>query len=65
MYCNKEWHQRRIDQLLTAPLCALCGRAAQVADHTIPHRGDAIKFNGELQSLCLSCHGAKSSKESS
>ncbi len=30
---------------------------ANTADHIVPHRGDPDLFwNGELQSLCPSCH---------
>ena len=32
---------------------------ASVADHVVPHRGDAALFwQGRLQSLCMSCHSA-------
>lgn len=32
---------------------------ATVADHVEPHRGDPEKFwNGELQSLCDTCHNS-------
>lgn len=39
--------------------------AATVADHVVPHYGDIDLFwNGELQSLCGSCHSsAKQSEE--
>jgi 5-methylcytosine-specific restriction endonuclease McrA len=49
-------------QLAAAPYCALCWQKglvvpAQVADHVVPHRGDARKFwFGRLQSLCEPCH---------
>lgn len=30
---------------------------AKVADHVVPHRGDDELFwDGDLQSLCVSCH---------
>ena len=32
--------------------------AASVADHVEPHRGDPVKFEGPLQSLCASCHSS-------
>lgn len=59
---DRRWRQRRADQLRAHPLCRLCmairGRAvpATVADHIEPHRGDPIKFEGALQSLCKACH---------
>lgn len=44
--------------------CRMCGRAANspdlVADHIVPHRGDAALFwcgEAGLQTLCASCHG--------
>jgi len=67
---DRRWRQRRVDQLRAHPLCRLCmdvrGRAtiATVADHITPHRGDPIKFEGPLQSLCKACHdGWKQSLE--
>lgn len=39
-------------------------RAATVADHIIPHRGDADLFwNGKLQSLCATCHSKLKQRE--
>jgi len=61
MYANRRWRARRARQLAEHPLCAICqifGRvtAATVADHIKPHRGDPVKFEGPLQSLCATCH---------
>ena len=59
---DRKWRNRREQQLREHPLCRLCmairGKvtAATVADHVIPHRGDLALFEGELQSLCKSCH---------
>jgi 5-methylcytosine-specific restriction endonuclease McrA len=55
------WQQRRVAHLRRDPLCAFCmtlGRAtpASVADHIVPHRGNADLFNGAIQSLCKACH---------
>jgi hypothetical protein len=51
------------------PLCEWCHElgivtAATVAHHTVAHRGDAELFwNGELQSLCASCHSSRAQSE--
>ncbi|OPY74936.1 MAG: HNH endonuclease [Syntrophorhabdus sp. PtaU1.Bin153] len=64
-YHTSRWRKRRARQIVEHPLCAMCeqqGRvtAATIADHVVPHRGDAEKFwNGELQSLCATCHSAR------
>lgn len=61
------WRKKAKHQLNQHPLCALCARmgrdtAASIADHIEPHRGDPEKFwNGELQSVCASCHSAAKS----
>ena len=53
-------------QLDKDPLCKMCGdekppyTPATVADHIIPHHDDPeLFFNGELQSLCASCHNSR------
>lgn len=59
---DRRWRKRRLAQLKAHPLCRLCMdmrgrvRAATVADHITPHRGDAALFAGPLQSLCKECH---------
>ena len=64
-YHTVRWRKRRARQLAEHPLCAMCEKqgkvtAATVADHVTPHRGNAEKFwNGELQSLCSTCHSAR------
>ena len=52
------------------PLCAECMRAgrtvaATVVDHVVPHKGDRrlMRDIGNMQSLCDSCHNAKSARE--
>ena len=62
------WQQRRAAQLRAHPLCCYCGRKgiitpATVADHITPHRGDAVLFDGPLQSLCKTCHDVEKRKE--
>lgn len=62
LYNDRRWHRLRYKQLQAEPLCKFCleqGRteAATVVDHVIPHRGDRdLFFNGELASLCKTCH---------
>jgi 5-methylcytosine-specific restriction endonuclease McrA len=65
-YSTARWKKKRAHQLAISPLCCMCqqmGRltAATVADHVVPHKGNADLFwDGELQSLCRHCHdGAK------
>jgi len=64
MYHTPAWRQRRARQLAREPWCAMCladGKQvrASVADHVVPHRGDAALFwQGRLQSLCMSCHSS-------
>lgn len=68
----------RPQQLIREPFCRECTRRAvrdgrpELArvratdvDHIIPHRGDWEWFTdrGNLQSLCHSCHSAKTQKE--
>lgn len=62
-------HGRRAKQLDAEPLCRMClargiTRAATVADHINPHRGDdALFWDGELQSLCKHCHDKRKQLE--
>ena len=64
LYRTYAWRQRRARQLAREPWCAMCladGRQvrASVADHVVPHRGNAELFwQGRLQSLCISCHSS-------
>lgn len=65
LYDTVRWKRRRARQLRDEPLCRLClalhnvVTGATVADHIEPHRGDPELFwNGELQSLCDSCHSS-------
>lgn len=70
LYGTVRWKQKRLRQLQKEPLCRYClaqgyTTAANVADHIVPHRGDANLFwKGELQSLCFNHHsGAKQGEE--
>lgn len=61
-YALKRWRLIRKAQLQKEPWCVICrrfgrSRAATIADHVIPHRGDPHLFwHGKLQSLCKPCH---------
>ena len=61
-YKTTRWHRRRLTQLRREPLCRYCQAGgyvvpATVADHVVPHRGDAHLFwHGPLQSLCAQHH---------
>ena len=63
-YHTTRWRRKRAHQLTVEPCCRLCRalgivKAATVADHVIPHRGDETLFwQGELQSLCATCHSS-------
>lgn len=70
IYDTQRWRKLRKDVLARSPLCVDCvGQQrvtlATVVDHVIPHRGDmrlAFDF-GNLQTLCDSCHGRKTARE--
>ena len=62
LYKTNGWQKKRARLLREQPLCVFCLKegkttAATVADHVIPHKGNADSFwNGELQALCKPCH---------
>ena len=74
----RRWYSLRIwtdelrpQQLAREPFCRDCARRglrvyATDVDHVVPHDGDWSKFVDEtnLQSLCHSCHSAKTIAES-
>ena len=60
----RKWHKRR------EPLCVECERRgvirrAEQVDHITPHRGNEQLFfdPGNLQSLCTTCHRAKTTRD--
>ena len=70
-YSSDRWRKLRAAKLSRNPLCEECARQgrhtpAKMVDHIVP-----IRFGGRsldmdnLQSLCWSCHSAKSIKEGS
>ncbi len=63
------WRLARRAYLREHPLCVECKsqgvvRAAQVVDHIVPHRGDAMLFWDESnwQPLCVPHHNAKTAR---
>lgn len=67
---NSKWRKARTTYLRHHPLCAECdchGRVvpATVVDHVIPHKGNQQLFwdTSNWQSLCKSCHDAKTARE--
>ena len=70
LYNNSRWRKRRLRQLAYEPLCRYCAKAgrvtaASVADHIEPHKGDPVKFDGPIQSLCKPCHDSIKAREES
>lgn len=71
-YSTKLWtDELRPAQLLREPWCRACaeqGRRTRATDvdHIAPHNGDWERFTdpSNLQSLCHSCHSAKTMAES-
>ena len=69
LYNSKHWKQIRHEQLLNEPYCRECMKhgkrvLATEVDHIDPHKGDEVKFYaGPFQSLCHSCHAAKTDSE--
>lgn len=61
-YGLKAWKLRRNEQLKRIPYCEPCkalgmSRAATIANHVTPHRGDWNLFiRGRLESTCKKCH---------
>ncbi|MDR3512644.1 MAG: hypothetical protein P4L73_13495 [Caulobacteraceae bacterium] len=61
-YKTKRWTRIRADQLEREPWCWRCLEAgirtwATVCNHTIPHRGDPVRFwTGPFDSLCKHHH---------
>jgi 5-methylcytosine-specific restriction endonuclease McrA len=70
LYKTARWQRLRLQQLERQPLCEFCLKlgkieAATVADHKIPHRGDANLFFDidNLQSLSDFCHSSLKQQE--
>ncbi len=65
LWRTKRWREMRAAQLAKEPRCRMCGEPATTVDHIIPHKGrDAFFYSPDnLQSLCASCHAAKSRRD--
>lgn len=65
LYNSERWRQMRREFLKRYPFCFICGRGATIADHIVPHRGDASLFYDmeNLQPMCVKCHSAKTLRE--
>lgn len=64
-----KWQQARAGYLAKHPLCVFCERdgkytAANVVDHSIPHRGDMVIFwqSQHWQALCKPCHDGEAQR---
>ena len=67
-YNSKAWRRTRNNHIRSNPLCVICKRksiikSADCVDHITPINNGGHKFEGNLQSLCNSCHNSKSSLE--
>lgn len=68
LYDSKRWRDLRELKLWDNPYCEICkGTFNLQIDHIIEHknREDLFWNENNLQTLCISCHGKKSSFESS
>ncbi len=67
-YKSKEWRAKRI-RILTrdAFICRICGRVTSGpsanVDHVVPLEDGGSDADENLQTLCRSCHGRKTSAE--
>lgn len=70
-YNSQIWRTVRAALLRSNPLCRLCEArgllvAARVVDHIIPIKDGGARFEtSNLQGLCVSCHNAKTARETS
>lgn len=68
-YNSRTWRKARRKYLDANPLCVQCGEndvvnVATVVDHIVPiNKGGESLDESNYQSLCASCHNAKSAKE--
>ena len=63
---GRQWQAASKAHLRANPICACgCGRAADVVDHRVPHRGDMALFwdRSNWQSMAKACHDAKTARE--
>lgn len=68
-YQSRRWRSLRALKLSESPLCEECQRKgiltpAQMVDHIVPiNKGGTPLDMSNLQSLCGSCHAAKSARD--
>jgi 5-methylcytosine-specific restriction protein A len=62
-YYSAEWRRIRAAHLARYPYCQHCNRPAYVVDHIFPLRFGGTHSPQNLQSLCHSCHNAKTRRE--
>ena len=68
-YQSAAWRALRAACLRAHPLCRLCAArgllvAATVVDHIVPIKDGGERFEANnLQGLCVSCHNAKTARE--
>lgn len=56
------WQQKRAEHLRKHPTCVHCGAQATQVDHITPLRRGGTNDEGNLQSLCHSCHSKKTAR---
>lgn len=68
-YQSRQWRAVRAAYLRDHPLCGVCAALghlvpARVVDHVVPLKDGGARFDAaNLQSLCVSCHNAKTARE--
>lgn len=60
---DRRWRKIRLMQLRAEPLCVSCGGAATEVDHITPLAAGGTHAFSNLQSMCKSCHSAKTAGE--
>ncbi len=63
-YHSREWKRVRGLQLSKYPLCVECNRPAKIVDHIVEIEDGGAKLSlSNLQSMCISCHNAKTTEQ--
>ena len=62
-YNSRKWRAARLNWLKQHPLCVDCSGLARVVDHIVPVRVSKDFWGGPFQSMCHSCHNAKTKRE--
>lgn len=63
-YHSRAWKRVSSMQLNSSPLCVVCGEPAKIADHKVEIKDGGSKLSlDNLQSMCVSCHNVKTSRE--